>query len=109
MELTQIVIDNIEDNHDTNVLKKYRNIKQIGLQGWPGLKFKINNGGVINLNKTGIFELSSDFMYISDLRFVYSDNLYANEQIKYPIYVDIIYEKEVEESEEWDSTVITIG
>lgn len=106
MELTQIVINKIGD--DINVLKKYHNIKQIGIQGWPGLKFKINNGGTINLNKTGIFELSSDFMYISDLRFMDSDS-YIEEQIKYPIYVDIIYEKEMEENEEWDSTVITIG
>lgn len=38
-------------------LPKYTNITFIGIQGKPGLKFNINNSGIITIGNTGMLQL----------------------------------------------------
>lgn len=105
MKLGQIIINQFRDD---NVFNKYQNIRQIGIQGLPGLQFRLNEGGIINLNKTGIFELTSEFMFIYSLTFENNENNINKITNQTPVIVDIVYEDEKEEEAQWDSTVITI-
>ena len=92
MKLEQI---EISEYRSDNVLSEYQNIRQIGIQGKPGLQFKLNEGGIINLNKTGIFELNSDFIFLYSLTF---KNNIEDEQWS-TVIVDIVYEDKKEENE----------
>lgn len=90
MKLEQI---EISEYRSDNVLSEYQNIRQIGIQGKPGLQFRLNEGGIINLNKTGIFELNSDFIFLYSLTFE------SNQKNQWStVIVDIVYEDKKEEN-----------
>ncbi len=40
-----------------NIFSDYKLVSQLGIQGPPGLKFRLNGGGPIIIGKTGIYEL----------------------------------------------------
>ena len=49
-------------------LKINKKIKTLGIQGYPGDKFKINNGSSIVLDKFGLYEIeTSKYFFINTI------------------------------------------
>ena len=86
-KLAQEIILVSSINSEKNILSKYTNITQIGIQGPVGLQFTLDGEHYLNLNKTGVFELSSNIMQINSLFF-----RKPNENVIGNIIVDIAYE-----------------
>lgn len=79
-------IDNLNEE-----LAQYTNISHLGIQGRPGLSFKINNSGNFIIGNTGIFELELD----KDMPTIISIQYNGGELGTLPLIIDIIGDQKV--------------
>lgn len=89
MKIGQITIEDFNSDKDKNILENYSGITRLGIQGVPGLEFKINDGGPIVMGQYGIYELdlSNGLGVITSLRFTE----YPKDATQKTIYIDIVY------------------
>ena len=97
----QFVYDKSNPNNDFingHLLDKYYPVTQLGIQTAPGVKFSINNGGLIEIGTTGIYELDlqGGLGQISSLNFDSNsiENFLKTNENYNTILVDIIYESQ---------------
>lgn len=76
---------------DDSNKKNYFPVIKLGIQGAPGVKFSLNDGGNIEIGRYGIYELDLTNLGGLITSIVFPDDE-VNEKYKANIIVDIVYE-----------------
>lgn len=77
---------------DMTQLNQYKNISFVGIQGRPGLQFKINSSGIITVGNSGMLQIdltNNNIPSIESICFVKEEQ----EQGNLPLIVHLIAEK----------------
>lgn len=78
-----------------NILESHAPVVQIGVNGAPGTRFRINNGSIIELGQWGVYELD---LYTNNLGRIISFTIEEyNFTAVSKLLIDIIYYKGEEE------------